>query len=265
MVKTIRTASSSRSPTTKAGRRTVRQSSCCTAGPPIRTTGTVSRHPWPRPAVMCWCHGCADTGRHDSSIPPRRAPVSRRPSALMCATSWTRWRSSRRHLRVTTGADVPHASSPPYGRSVCAGLFPSPDTTSRTSRRRAVPRRLMAEYRHWYQWYFQTERGRAGLTQNRRDIADCCGSYGRRTGASTMPLTWHGEKLRQSRLRRRDDPVLSPSLWRGAWRSGSRGDGTTSRCTTEDHGAHDRAAWCGRWRRAAGKFRAPRAAFYLAL
>jgi pimeloyl-ACP methyl ester carboxylesterase len=27
-----------------------------------------------------------------------------------------------------------------------------------------------AEYRHWYQWYFQTERGRAGLTQNRRDI-----------------------------------------------------------------------------------------------
>jgi pimeloyl-ACP methyl ester carboxylesterase len=27
-----------------------------------------------------------------------------------------------------------------------------------------------AEYRHWYQWYFHTERGRAGLTQNRHDI-----------------------------------------------------------------------------------------------
>jgi pimeloyl-ACP methyl ester carboxylesterase len=27
------------------------------------------------------------------------------------------------------------------------------------------------EHRHWYQWYFQTERGRAGLQQNRRDIA----------------------------------------------------------------------------------------------
>jgi pimeloyl-ACP methyl ester carboxylesterase len=26
------------------------------------------------------------------------------------------------------------------------------------------------EHRHWYQWYFQTERGRAGLRQNRRDI-----------------------------------------------------------------------------------------------
>jgi pimeloyl-ACP methyl ester carboxylesterase len=27
------------------------------------------------------------------------------------------------------------------------------------------------EHRLWYQWYFQTERGRAGLEQNRRDIA----------------------------------------------------------------------------------------------
>lgn len=26
------------------------------------------------------------------------------------------------------------------------------------------------EYRYWYQWYFHTERGRAGLAQNRRDI-----------------------------------------------------------------------------------------------
>jgi pimeloyl-ACP methyl ester carboxylesterase len=26
------------------------------------------------------------------------------------------------------------------------------------------------EYRHWYQWYFNTERGIAGLTQNRREI-----------------------------------------------------------------------------------------------
>jgi pimeloyl-ACP methyl ester carboxylesterase len=27
------------------------------------------------------------------------------------------------------------------------------------------------EHRYWYQWYFHTERGRAGLAQNRRDIA----------------------------------------------------------------------------------------------
>ena len=33
------------------------------------------------------------------------------------------------------------------------------------------PASAAAEHRHWYQWYFHTERGRAGLTQNRRDIA----------------------------------------------------------------------------------------------
>jgi pimeloyl-ACP methyl ester carboxylesterase len=36
-----------------------------------------------------------------------------------------------------------------------------------TSRR---PVTAAQEHRHWYQWYFQTERGRAGLQQNRRDI-----------------------------------------------------------------------------------------------
>jgi pimeloyl-ACP methyl ester carboxylesterase len=34
----------------------------------------------------------------------------------------------------------------------------------------AKPASAAAEYRHWYQWYFHTERGRAGLTQNRHDI-----------------------------------------------------------------------------------------------
>ncbi len=33
------------------------------------------------------------------------------------------------------------------------------------------PASAAAEYRMWYQWYFQTERGRAGLEQNRREIA----------------------------------------------------------------------------------------------
>jgi pimeloyl-ACP methyl ester carboxylesterase len=34
----------------------------------------------------------------------------------------------------------------------------------------ANPASAAAEYRYWYQWYFHTERGRAGLTQNRHDI-----------------------------------------------------------------------------------------------
>lgn len=32
------------------------------------------------------------------------------------------------------------------------------------------PRPASEEYRYWYQWYFNTERGRSGLEQNRRDI-----------------------------------------------------------------------------------------------
>ncbi len=34
----------------------------------------------------------------------------------------------------------------------------------------ARPAGAAQEHRYWYQWYFQTERGRAGLQQNRRDI-----------------------------------------------------------------------------------------------
>lgn len=33
------------------------------------------------------------------------------------------------------------------------------------------PADALQEQRYWYQWYFHTERGRAGLTRNRRDIA----------------------------------------------------------------------------------------------
>ena len=33
------------------------------------------------------------------------------------------------------------------------------------------PAEAAQEHRYWYQWYFHTERGRAGLTKNRRDIA----------------------------------------------------------------------------------------------
>jgi len=35
----------------------------------------------------------------------------------------------------------------------------------------ATPAAAAQEHRYWYQWYFHTERGRAGLERNRRDIA----------------------------------------------------------------------------------------------
>ena len=37
--------------------------------------------------------------------------------------------------------------------------------------RSGEPADAAQEQRYWYQWYFHTERGRAGLAQNRRDIA----------------------------------------------------------------------------------------------
>jgi pimeloyl-ACP methyl ester carboxylesterase len=37
--------------------------------------------------------------------------------------------------------------------------------------RAARPAPAEQEYRYWYQWYFHTDRGEAGLTQNRRDLA----------------------------------------------------------------------------------------------
>ena len=38
--------------------------------------------------------------------------------------------------------------------------------------RSARPASALQEYSYWYQWYFQTERGRAGLQQNRREICE---------------------------------------------------------------------------------------------
>jgi pimeloyl-ACP methyl ester carboxylesterase len=35
----------------------------------------------------------------------------------------------------------------------------------------SYPAAVEQEFRYWYQWYFHTERGRSGLTANRRDIA----------------------------------------------------------------------------------------------
>ncbi len=79
------------------------------------------------------------------------------------------------------------------------------------------------EHRFWYQYYFHTERGRAGLTENRRDIA--------RVLWKLWSPNWHFTDadfrqdralVRQSRLCRRRDPVLPPPLRLRARRSGSR-------------------------------------------
>lgn len=65
------------------------------------------------------------------------------------------------------------------GACVCAALWPHRvrglvsinGYNVQNIRRSGQPAAAAQEYRHWYQWYFHTERGRAGLQQNRRDIA----------------------------------------------------------------------------------------------
>ena len=51
----------------------------------------------------------------------------------------------------------------------------------------AAPQPPETEHRLWYQYYFHTARGRAGLAANRGTSAGCCGGCGRRRGHSTRP------------------------------------------------------------------------------
>jgi pimeloyl-ACP methyl ester carboxylesterase len=65
------------------------------------------------------------------------------------------------------------------GACVCAALWPERvrglvsinGYNLQNIPRSGNPAVAAQEHRHWYQWYFHTERGRNGLRQNRRDIA----------------------------------------------------------------------------------------------
>jgi pimeloyl-ACP methyl ester carboxylesterase len=53
----------------------------------------------------------------------------------------------------------------------CLGLVTVGGYNIQDTARANLPQPALHEYRAWYQHYFQTERGRAGLEQNRREIA----------------------------------------------------------------------------------------------
>ena len=72
-----------------------------------------------------------------------------------------------------------------------------------------LPAAAAQEHRMWYQWYFQTERGHAGLDQNRARlrpavVATVVAELAIRRG----DLRGDCGEFRQSRLCRSDDPVL---------------------------------------------------------
>jgi pimeloyl-ACP methyl ester carboxylesterase len=62
------------------------------------------------------------------------------------------------------------------------------------------------EHRHWYQWYFHTERGRAGLQENRRDIARLLWRRSPNWQFDDATFEATASSFRQCRLCRRDDP-----------------------------------------------------------
>ena len=203
----------------------------------------------PPPATACSCRTCAATGRHASSIPRRRAWPSRRRSARTCSTSWTR---SACRAAALAGYDW-------GGRAACIAAILAPErvralvtiggynvqNTRDAARRRPRP---WHERAYWYQWYFNTERGRLGLEQNRREIC--------RLLWQEWSPTWRFDDATFDRTAPSfdnpdfvagGDPLLPPPSRQRAGRSALRRDRAAPRHATADHRAdHDPARGGGR-------------------
>ena len=129
-----------------------------------------SRRRWPKPDTGRWFRICAVTDRRGFATLPRRA-----------------WRNRRRSARIVIDfADalkLPRFAVCGYdwgGRAACIAAALNPDRVRAgvflagnliqnvfTAQQPGPPE---AEQRVWYQWYFNTERGRAGLKANRRAL-----------------------------------------------------------------------------------------------
>ena len=73
------------------------------------------------------------------------------------------------------------------------------------------PADAIQERANWYQWYFNTERGRLGLEKNRREICrHALGGLVAGLALRRRDLRAHRAVLRQSGLRAHRDPLLSP-------------------------------------------------------
>ena len=161
------------------------------------------------------------------------------------------------------GAVERPASSRRSGRSGSAVSSRSTATTSKTSPIRGVRKTPAAEYRHWYQWYFHTERGRAGLAANRGPLCRLLWElWSPELSLHRCRLRADGGVLRQPRFRRCRHPVVPASLRQCAGRPGLRRDRGQARGAAADHRADDRPAWRGRWGRSARWLRGRCTAFH---
>ena len=115
------------------------------------------------------------------------------------------------------------------------------------------------EHRLWYQYYFSTERGRAGLEANRKAFCRLLWKlWSPHWVIRRCHLRAQRKIVRQPGFRRGDDPVLSPSLRLCARRPGGGSHRATSGAAAPDRGADYRLAGRGRRCAPAANVRAPR-------
>ena len=102
------------------------------------------------------------------------------------------------------------------------------------------------EHRHWYQWYFHTERGRAGLAANRHDLCRLLW----RLWSPNMPAPDRSYAASAASFDNPDFVAVVIHSYRHRPRRGSRrsspgGDRATLGGPSGDPRADDRAAWRG--------------------
>ena len=157
-------------------------------------------------------------------------------------------RLPRAYSSATTGAAGPPASSPRCGPSACSASSPAPVTPSRTSPPPAGPLRRR---RRCATGTNGTSRPSAAAPASPRTAgpsAACCGSSGRRPGASRTRPSSAPRRLRQSRFRRCRHPFLPSPLRRRTRRPGGGGNRGTSRTAPNHRRADHHAAGRGRRR-----------------
>ena len=99
----------------------------------------------------------------------------------------------------------------------------------------------------WYQWYFNTERGRAGLAANRRSLCKLLWqTWSPGWHFSDDEYNGHCAILRYSRFRGPGDPLLSPSQRKRARRAALSRSGPAACAASEDHVAIDSLIWRNR-------------------
>ena len=175
-------------------------------------------------AGACSSPICVATGRPGFSPPRRRDRVSRRRSAATFPISSMRSARTRGRGRLRLGR-----ARRLHRRGVMAGARRGVGHDRRLQHpeycRATKPGAPAAEYRYWYQWYFHTERGRAGLAANRVPLCRLLWelwSPNYRFDDATYQTDC--SILRQSGFCRGGDPILPSSLRCRPGRSGTRGN-----------------------------------------